>query len=707
MRFAFRAVLLLLFFVPVVAPGQAPPDFPGLAQLPQLKDFKALRSSSNNPDPDSNDDSKRPIPGETVVIADLQGPGQVNHIWLTIAANEYGWPRLLRFRIYYDGSPTPSVDAPVGDFFAVGHGLERPVNSLLVRNSSSGRSRNCYWPMPFRHSCKITVTNEGRRRVSNLYYHVDWQKMKGLPSTTGYFHALYRQALPAPAGKPYEILSVKGRGHYVGTVLNVIQNQPGWFGEGDDLFYIDGEQHPSIEGTGSEDYFNDAWSLRVAEGPYTGVPVAEGTNLGARMTAYRWHLTDPIPFTTSFRFDIEHAGWTYNADGTVRSGFEERPDLFSSVAFWYQQAVAKDLPEPPYGAARLPHGNARQIEAESLLKEVKAEKGQVEVQKEVFWSRDLLFFNARAIGSRIDIPLDVEENGYYELLAQVAHAPDYGNYQVTLDGKPVLDLADLEHEPGANTGPVGQINLYNLEVYVAEDHFLGWHKLEKGRHRVSFVCNGKSNESTGYNLGIDTFILAKVGTQAAMGGARAAEIRSIGARGPGGLSQIQKLEAALSDTDPMVREAAAWAFTQLGERVSAVVTPLGRALNDPDPVVRGLAAMGLRNTGTAALPLLGRLIEKLKDDDPNVRLMVAQVIERQGKQAAVAVSALAEACQIEGEQVHVLRNLASALGAIGPEASPALPVLKKLQAHPRIRWSANAAIRNITGKPVVEGTVKN
>jgi hypothetical protein len=701
MKPVFGLASLALVCLSIQTSGQVPLSFPGLAELPQLKDFKALRSSSNNSDPDSNDDSKRPIPGETVVIADLQGPGQVNHIWLTIAANEYGWPRLLRLRIYYDGSPTPSVDVPVGDFFGVGHGLERPINSLLVRNSSGGRSRNCYWPMPFRRSCKITVTNEGRRRVSNLYYHVDWQKMESLPPAIGYFHALYKQALPAPLGKPYEILSIQGRGHYVGTVFSVIQSQPGWFGEGDDLFYVDGEQRPSIEGTGSEDYFNDAWSLRVAEGPYTGVPIAEGTNRGARMTAYRWHLTDPIPFMTSFRFDIEHAGWTYNADGTVRSGFEERPDLFSTVAFWYQQGVAGGLPEPPYGAARLPHGNARQIEAESLLQDVKVEGGQVEIQKEVFWSRDLLFFKAQGTGSRVDLPLDVEEDGQYELLAQVAHAPDYGNYLVTLDGKPVFEDTDLEHEPGANTGAIGQIDLYNFEVYVAEDHVLGWHQLKKGRHAVSFSCSGKSNEATGYNLGIDTLILAKVGAQAAMGGARAAEIRAIGALGQAGPSQIGALYKALSDPDPMVREAAAWAFTQFGEGASVAVNQLGKALIDPDPVVRGLAAIGLRNSGTASLPLLGPLIGKLKDEDPNVRMMTAQTIERQGKLAVAAVPALIEACQVEGEHVHVLRSLVSALGAIGPEASPALPVLKKLQAHPRVRWSANAAIRNITGGPVV------
>ncbi|MHC1767967.1 MAG: DUF2961 domain-containing protein [Verrucomicrobiia bacterium] len=181
--------------------------FPDPFGLTKRKDFTAHRSSSNNPDWNSNDDSQRPIPGETTVLADLEGPGAVNHIWMTVADNEYGWPRLLRLRIYYDGSDVPSVDAPVGDFFAVGNGVEAGVESLMVRNSSAGRARNCYWPIPFKKSCKITVTNEGRRRVSMLYYHVDWMKLPSLAEDTLYFHARYRQALPAPAdGSNYEFL---------------------------------------------------------------------------------------------------------------------------------------------------------------------------------------------------------------------------------------------------------------------------------------------------------------------------------------------------------------------------------------------------------------------------------------------------------------------------------------------------------------------
>jgi hypothetical protein len=234
-------------FLSAASIAQQPVD---LSRLPDPKDFKAMRSSSNHPDKESNDDSKRPIPGETITLAELTGPGVVTHIWLTVAANEYGWPRLLRLRIYYDGSAVPSVDAPVGDFFAVGHGFERPVESLVIRASSEGRSRNSYWPMPFRKSCRITVTNEGRRRVSNLYYHVDWKKVPALPADTGYFHARYRQALPNSAARPYEVLSVRGRGHYVGTVYSIVQAEAGWFGEGDDYISVDGEKIPSIEGTG-------------------------------------------------------------------------------------------------------------------------------------------------------------------------------------------------------------------------------------------------------------------------------------------------------------------------------------------------------------------------------------------------------------------------------------------------------------------------
>ena len=624
--------------------------------LTEPKNYTAHRASSNNPDWNSNDDSTRPIPGETTVLADLQGPGVVTHLWMTIADNEYGWPRLLRLRVYYDGSDVPSVDAPIGDFFAVGHGFEGEVRSLVVRNSSAGRARNCYWPMPFRESCKITVTNEGRRRVTMLYFHVDWNKVPSLPANTRYFHARYRQALPAPAdGSNYEFLNVKGEGHYVGTVMSVVQAEAGWFGEGDDFFWVDG-QKPSIEGTGTEDYFNDAWGLHVNDGPHYGVTVAEGTGLGSRMTAYRWHLVDPIPFRKSIKAEIEHKGWTYTADGAVKSAFGERTDPISSVAFWYQQGIAQDQPPVPYGSARLPQGNALQIEVERSLTECTTESGKASLSPELFWSKDVILFEGQGKGSTLEVPFEVPEDGDYELYTEVAQAADYGIYTVMLDGKPP-HAPQLEHEPGADVRPQTQFDGYALETYVGLAYQVGWVRLAKGRHTLTYVCLGKREASGGYNLGVDNIILARVGLEA--------------------------WAAAANLNEPRVARGS--------------VAELSQALrSDPDPVTRGLAAVALRDQGKASVPALPALMAGLKDGDVCVRMMSANAIAAIGQEAAPAASALIAAGSVKDEQVHVLRAVVTALGSIGrPAATPALPLLRELTKIPRVRWAAESAIRKI------------
>jgi hypothetical protein len=654
------------------------------------QDYEAYRSSSNNEDPRSNDDSKRPIPGQSIVLADLQGPGMVTHIWLTVAANEYGWPRLLRFQVFYDGSSTASVDAPLGDFFAVGLGQEHDVNSQMIRNTSSGRARNSYWPMPFRKSCRIVITNEGRQRVSNLYYHVDWRKMKSLPPGTRYFHARYRQELPTAKGRHYEFLNVKGSGHYVGTVLSVIQNEAGWFGEGDEYFYVDGADKPNIEGTGTEDYFNDAWSLRESSGPYYGVTLAQGTGLGSRMSAYRWHILDPVPFQRSLRFEIEHAGWTYRADGSVRSAFDERADLFSSVAFWYQQGIAEDQPELPFGPARLPHGNAQQIEVERAIADVRTERGRAEVQKEVFWSRDLLAFHAEGPGSRMHVPFDVPADGDYELLAQIAQAPDYGIYDVLLDGQPITPDVRLEHEPGANLGVASAIDNWHQEIYVAEDHNLGWKRLKQGRHVLTFVCTGKNVQAQGFDLGVDTLILSRLGQVEAAGGERAARMRAN--------SDAASLTVGLTDSDAWVREAAAWRFTQVPALAATARRSVIQALHDPDPVVRGLAALALRDAPRPSSSALPDLIAALKDPDANVRLMSAEAIASLRTAASPAAPALIAAGSVDGEHVHVLRSVAKALGAVGPGAQSAVPLLENLQKMPRVQWAAEDALRKVQAR---------
>ena len=673
-------------------------------RLTQLRDFEAYRSSSNNADLDSNDDSKRPLPGETIVLADLKGPGVITHMWITVAASEYAWPKLLRLRIYYDGSTTPSVDAPIGDFFGVGHGMERPLNSAIVRNSSAGRSRNEYWPMPFQRSAKVTLTNEGRRRTSNVYYQVDWSKYKALPAGTPYFHARYRQALPTKLGAPYTVLHTKGRGHYVGTVLSVIQNQPGWFGEGDDFFYVDGKKHANIEGTGTEDYFNDAWSLRVDNGPNFGVTVADGTDLGSRMTAYRWHVADPIPFTRELKFDIEHAGWTYNNDGTVRSAFEEREDLFSTVAFWYQQGVAQGQPEPAYGAARLPHGNAIQLEVEQRANEAVGTRGKISVQKEVFWGKDILLFEGEGEGARLDVPLDVAEDGRYELIAQVAGAPDYGKYTVLIDGKVPGTGTELEHEPGANMGTGLSIDAYYTELFVGEDRVLGWPRLTKGRHTVSFICTGKNAASTNYFLGLDGLVLQRVASErrsvqsdTTLASNAADRLRAIGALGARGAMQLPALRAGLN-ASPDERVAAAWAFTQLGAAARPAVADLTKGLGDNDHVVRGLAALALRDAGGVDDAAIDALAARLTDPDDGVRMASAWALAAQGPRAYRVFDQLMAAGRAQPQHPHAQRAIADAFGAIGPQARDAIPVLEELAKVMRVRWNAVLAIKKIKGE---------
>jgi hypothetical protein len=655
MRSTIGAVFLGGVLLPALAGGQ--PAITGPLDpmaFSQLKDFTAHRSSSNSPLPDWNDDSKHPLPGETLTIADLAGPGIVTHIWTTASGTEYGWPRLMRLRVYYDGSDVASVDAPLGDFFAVGHGFERPIRSLVIRNLSDGRARNSYWPMPFGKSCRITITNEGTRRVG-LYYHVDWEKVPSLPPDTAYFHARYRQALPAPPdGRPWVFLDTTGRGFYVGTVLSIVQAEPGWFGEGDDMFYVDGEKVASIQGTGSEDYFNDAWGLHVAEGEYTGSPISEGEGLGARMTAYRWHLVDPVPFTKSLRVEIEHKGWTYLPDGRVKTAFGERTDLISSVAYWYQKGIATDQPPLPYGSARLPQGNAKQIEVENAVADVKAEKGKVSVSKELFWGKDVLLFEGEGPGARVEVPFTVDEDGEYELSTQVAQAPDYGVYEILLDGKPVTGR-ELEHEPGADIRQQTKFDGYAYDTYVGLDRQIGWLRLARGRHTLTFVCLGKNPASTGYTVGIDNVILARTGRD---GWARAAAVT----------------EPKLPPSD---------------------VTGLVRRLSDPDPRVRTLAALALEHDAAEAGPALGALETALEDPDSSVREAAARAIGAQGPRGAPAVPALAAACRAPGQSGAVVRACLYALGSIGKASASALEAIRSTLTNPSAGWVAERVIQDI------------
>ncbi len=337
-----------------------------LRALSQPPKFETHRISSYDPS-GGNDDRITIPPGQEVTIAKIKGPGAITHIWNTISAEKY-YPRMVILRIYWDGQETPSVEAPLGDFFGVGHGLERPFQSAPVAVSAEGRARNCYWYMPFRESARVTVLHEGFDPVRAFYYYIDYQTYDSLPDDTLYFHAQYRQAVPnnevdlkgenLDGASNYVLLDTEGKGKYVGSVLSVQTNRDGWFGEGDDMFFIDGEAKPHIIGTGTEDYFNDAWGFRQFAYPFYGVTLWEGFQSGHRGTAYRWHVHDPIAFQTSLKATIEHGH------------ANDRQDDYTSVAFWYQTLPSPAPPAMPLVTERLPKEGRAYVQLQFLHKQV-------------------------------------------------------------------------------------------------------------------------------------------------------------------------------------------------------------------------------------------------------------------------------------------------------------------------------------------------
>lgn len=291
-------------------------------------------------------------PGESFTMADISGPGIIKHIWMT-PAGDY---RLSIFRIYWDNETQPSVESPVGDFFCSGWGWdnEPQINSLAVCvNPKNGF--NCYWPMPFNKHCKITMENMSDQRLV-VFYQVDYTETK-VPSGSAFFHARFNRTNPVKYKDDYTILDgVKGKGQYVGTYIAHGANSPGWWGEGEVKFFIDGDtRFPTICGTGEEDYFNGSYCYEEREtqdsiieytdfsSPYTGFYHVNTGNEDnqRRFGEYRWHLTDPVRFDKDLRVTIQCIGW--QSEGR----YLPLTDDMASVAFWYQTEPHNPFPPLP------------------------------------------------------------------------------------------------------------------------------------------------------------------------------------------------------------------------------------------------------------------------------------------------------------------------------------------------------------------------
>ena len=284
-------------------------------------------------------------PGETLTLADIEGPGAIQHIWMTPTKL---WRHSI-IRMYWDDEAAPSVECPVGDFFASAYNKYAQVSSLAVC-VNPGSAFNCYWLMPFRRRARVTMENVGKEEM-RLYYQIDYT-LTDIPSDAAYLHAQFRRSNPTKGSVHTLVDGISGKGHYVGTYVAWRVHDTGWWGEGEIKFHLDGEENPTICGTGTEDYFCGSYNFEIGgrakyrefTTPYTGLAQVIKPEDPKNFTSfglYRWHVTDPVRFEKGLKVTIQDLGWK------ARGLYNAQASDIASTTFWYQTEPHAPFPELP------------------------------------------------------------------------------------------------------------------------------------------------------------------------------------------------------------------------------------------------------------------------------------------------------------------------------------------------------------------------
>jgi hypothetical protein len=323
-------------------------SFEGLPSYARAQNYKSMKQSSWDRT-GGNRDSWRIDAGAAKEIFMAEGPGIITHLWFTLvppSTKRGDAMKAVVMRIYWDGREKPSVETPLCDFFGMNTAESFTYQSAFL--NVAARGMNCYFAMPFKKSARITITNDAEGPIPAFYSNIDYKIMPDLPADAMYFHAQYRQSLPTTAQKMegglnltgkdnYVFLETRGKGHFMGVTLGVIAGSDGWWGEGDDMTFIDDETTPTLNGTGAEDYLNAGYGLGLPFAYlYNGAPfIVDVNRTNGRQCMYRWHADCPITFNRYLRHTIEH--------GSVNN----RADLYYSVAYWYAAEPALDFPPLP------------------------------------------------------------------------------------------------------------------------------------------------------------------------------------------------------------------------------------------------------------------------------------------------------------------------------------------------------------------------
>jgi hypothetical protein len=481
-----RMLAALVLWIPFHSHAQGGFFSSPLSNLAEPKPGKAMHEGSWDRH-GHNNDAISLKPGEIVTLLSHEGAGCIHRFWVTIAPRtDVSILSQVIIRMYWDGDQYPSVECPIGAFFGVGFGMQKEYISLPLSETSGGY--NCYWPMPFHKSARWTLANGSGKQLELFYYNIDYTALDSLPTGTRHFHAQFRRENPTTPGKNYTILETAGEGHYVGTAL-FMKGRSMSFLEGNEMVYIDGDIKPTLEGTGTEDYFCSGWYFDrgLYSAPYHGVVIKD--EKAPRVSAYRWHIEDTIPFSKSIRFTIEHG-----SENTV-------PADYSSVAYYY---LAGPSPMPfPLPSDLLPShldpptqfAIVDGIEAESLQSSAKSTTGGIWSQDmaqfdDAIWSNGhALFWDPKEKNAEMTLQLPCSD-GTFEIVARMVFGPYLGTVQFSIDGKPVGDPVDL-FAPRVTPREVS----------------LGTFEMKAGLTSLVVRVIGKDVLSTGFDVGIDAFVL--------------------------------------------------------------------------------------------------------------------------------------------------------------------------------------------------------
>ncbi|MCF8242331.1 MAG: DUF2961 domain-containing protein [Melioribacteraceae bacterium] len=476
-KFLFLALFLLTLTINYAQVDVE--DYVDPGSIAKLKNSKLIQISSFDKTGKNKDYISIP-PNQNATLMEVEGPGIITRIWITIAAGDPHFLRRILIRMYWDDEQYPSVEVPVGDFFGTGFEYKHHL-AQFVGMSSGGYY--CYFPMPFNKSAKIEVVNESNYEVNSFYYHVDYQKLEeNLNDDIAYFHADWNRNIKTDSGENYTVLEAEGRGHFVGCNLNM-QSYSGelWFLEGDEMIYVDGEEFPSVYGTGTEDYLTGGWYFRNGEfnHPYHGL-VIKDEELG-RISAYRFHVGDAIPFYKSINFTLE----------TGHDNLEVGD--YSSTAYWYQMEPHKPFEKILKSGQRIP------LQIVMPAGSFEAEKSKV-IGSANFKVEDMTDYGVDwSSGKQLVVETDADNNEFevvipglienkYLVDLYATKSEDYGRFDIFSNDRL---LAEYDGN-NVNIAPSGKIPL--SEISTTDDQL-----------KIKFVSKADKNM-----IGLDAFYIEPV-----------------------------------------------------------------------------------------------------------------------------------------------------------------------------------------------------